>query len=105
MPPMYFAASFAHNGGMNTTTQLPDDLITPIEVAAIAKVSSATVRRWIIEGKLAAWRAGKHWLVSRADAVAFVVPFVPPGLVATPGERRRREREVDENLRAAKIRR
>lgn len=44
-----------------------DDLLTPQEAAAVAKVAPATVRRWIRDGRLPCHRAGRHLRVRRAE--------------------------------------
>lgn len=91
---------------MESTTH-PADLITPTDAAGILRTTPSTVRRFILGGKLAAWRIGSRWWLSRADVEAFVVrwasPDAPP--VETLQERRNREAETDAILRAAKVRR
>jgi len=43
---------------MPRTTRRPRDLITVPDAAARRKVSTRTVRRWISDGRLRAWRVG-----------------------------------------------
>lgn len=45
----------------------PSDLMTTAEAARHAKVSPATVRRWITAGKLTEHRAGREVRIARAD--------------------------------------
>ena len=42
-------------------------LLTPEEVADRLKVSIFTVRRWIHQGELPAYRIGRSWRISTGD--------------------------------------
>lgn len=47
-------------------------LLTLDEVAAVCHVSAETVRHWIWEGRLTAYKPGRHPLVKEAELLAFV---------------------------------
>lgn len=49
-----------------------DKMFTTEEIASMLKVKSATVRRWIREGDLAAYRIGQNWRVSGAQIFEFL---------------------------------
>ena len=51
---------------------LPDDLISSTDAATLLHVATMTVRRWINEGQLPAYRIGKLYKVRKADVVAFI---------------------------------
>lgn len=62
------------------TPVLPTDLIT-IKAAArlVNNTHRATIRRWILSGKLPAYTlAGGRYLVSQADVLALIQPKVLP---------------------------
>lgn len=42
------------------------------EVAELCRKNPKTIRRWIKSGELAATRAGRDWLIARADLKAFL---------------------------------
>lgn len=89
---------------MNATQ--PNDLIDANEAARICTVKADTIRHWIHTGKLAAWRVGSRWRVSRADVRALVAPFVPPtGRPRTRAEVAAEEAATDAALRLARIKR
>lgn len=50
----------------------PPPYLTIAEAAALIRHEHATVRRWIWEGKIKAFKPGKHPLVRREDLLAFV---------------------------------
>ena len=50
----------------------PGDLMFVEEVAAVARVSSETIRYWIKRGKLASSRPGRRRLIRRDDLEAFL---------------------------------
>lgn len=41
--------------------------LTPQEVSDLLRVSIHTVRRWIKEGKLPAYKVGRAWRISKVD--------------------------------------
>jgi excisionase family DNA binding protein len=49
-----------------------DDYLTPDEVAAELRVTSAAVRGWCRDGILPADKVVKQWRIKRADLVAFL---------------------------------
>jgi excisionase family DNA binding protein len=58
---------------------VPGDLITAKEAAAILRCSKQAVGRYVRTGRLRGWaRAGKNLLVSKAEVMALLVPGPPP---------------------------
>lgn len=49
-----------------------DEILTVQEVADYLKVKAATVRRWIREGQLQAYRFGNTWRISSEHLEAFM---------------------------------
>ena len=102
-------------GDVSPTNQpelgVPDDLITPKEAGKLAhNTHRATIMRWILKGKLPAYKFGKRFLVSKADVLGLITRFVPPAmnkddLPPTRTELAKRAAYVDERLRAAGVRR
>jgi len=45
----------------------PQSFLTPQEVSHLLRVSVYTVRRWIKEGDLPAYKVGRGWRISEAD--------------------------------------
>ena len=87
-------------------TKPPTDLITPNAAAVIAKMTASTIRKWIADGRLAAWRVESRWFVSQADVEAMVVPFVPAtGRPKTRAEVKEDEERIDRTLRTGRVRR
>lgn len=86
--------------------KLPSDLIDIATAAGFLHVHGATVRRWIGQGRIAAWKVGACWRLSQADVIAMVKPFVPTDgpRPRTTAEIEAEEREVDRVLRKAKVR-
>ena len=54
------------------TPGFPDDLISSVIAAKLLSVSTMTVRRWISDGTLPAYRMGKLFKVRRSDVSAFI---------------------------------
>jgi len=50
---------------MNTSE--PQSFLTPQEVSNLLRVSVYTVRRWIKEGDLPAYKVGRGWRISESD--------------------------------------
>jgi excisionase family DNA binding protein len=50
----------------------PGDLLLLEEVAAVARVSTETVRYWIKRGRLASVRPGRRRMIRRDDLEAFL---------------------------------
>jgi excisionase family DNA binding protein len=53
------------------------DLLTVQETAAMLRVSTVTVRRYIASGRLAATRVGRGVRIQREAVEHFVIPVVP----------------------------
>jgi excisionase family DNA binding protein len=58
--------------GVSMSTPLEDlveqkTFLTPLEVSDLLRVSTQTVRRWIKEGKLPAYKVGRAWRIKEAD--------------------------------------
>ena len=45
----------------------PEEFLTPQEVADRLKVSIFTVRRWIVQNTLPAYKVGRGWRIARGD--------------------------------------
>lgn len=68
-----------------------NDYLTPSEAAAIAKVSPATIRRWVRRGELTRHEAGSRVRVRRAELEKFLSCEVTPiDVNLSPAERARR---------------
>ena len=93
-------------------TTTPDDLISPRTACKMLAIDGkalnlSTLHRWVYSGRLAGYRREGRLCVSRADVAALVRP-VPVQLTPRAQERSekaRRDRETNETLRAAGIRR
>jgi excisionase family DNA binding protein len=48
-------------------TEEQQSFLTPQEVSDLLRVSIHTVRRWIKEGKLPAYKVGRAWRISKVD--------------------------------------
>jgi excisionase family DNA binding protein len=87
---------------------VPEDLITPRAAAKILRAHVGTIYRWILSGKLPAWRrAGARYLVSRADVEALLAPVRPAAKrPPLPSQRAQeaRHRQAVESLRKAGFR-
>ena len=55
------------------------DIFTPEEIADKLKMSRSTVYRWLRNGELKSFKAGKLWRVTRADLEAFPGRSIPWG--------------------------
>jgi len=53
----------------------PEELLTVKEARAFAKVSDATIRRWIRSKQLRAYRLGGQVRIDKKDLVKFVQPW------------------------------
>ena len=51
---------------------MPQVFVSPDEIAAFLGVSGTTVRRWIKQGELKAYRAGDRYLVRFPDLARFL---------------------------------
>lgn len=81
--------------------ELPSDLVTIKDAAKLVNnTHRGTIRRWILTGKLPAWKLGSRFLVSRADVLAMIRPHVNerPQLPATRREMTQREKYVQRRL-------
>jgi len=66
-----------------------DEYLTLAEAAALLKVHRSTIRRWIDQGDLPAYRVGQRRLALRRDEVARLVRPVAPVSPTPPAGRRR----------------
>ncbi len=48
------------------------EFLTPQEVSALLKVSVHTVRRWINEGSLPAYKVGRSWRIQRSELASWI---------------------------------
>ena len=55
----------------------PEELLTIRDAMAFAKVSDATIRRWIRRKELPAHKAGGQVRIDKADLVKFLQPWSP----------------------------
>jgi len=53
----------------------PEELLTIKEAMAFAKVSDATIRRWIRSKRLQAYRVGGQVRIDKADLIKFLQPW------------------------------
>lgn len=53
----------------------PEQLLTIKEAMAFAKVSDATIRRWIRSKQLQAYRVGGRVRIDKADLIKFLQPW------------------------------
>ena len=52
---------------LSTNLTKEQSFLTPQEVSDLLRVSIHTVRRWIKEGKLPAYKVGRVWRISKVD--------------------------------------
>jgi excisionase family DNA binding protein len=52
---------------LSTNLTKEQSFLTPQEVSDLLRVSIYTVRRWIKEGKLPAYKVGRVWRISKTD--------------------------------------
>jgi excisionase family DNA binding protein len=81
----------------------PPDLISTMQAAKLAKVSACSLYRWIVSGKLRAWRLVGRLRVSESELRALLVPVEPPkrpAFIETIREKRRREKQTEAVLKA-----
>ena len=62
-----------------TKDERPKDLIDSTQAARELGISRNHLRRWILAGKLTAWRTGKRYFVSQADVKKKWQRVVPGG--------------------------
>ena len=55
-----------------TTEPVPEQLLTIDDVAALCRVSSKTVRRWIKTRELTAAKLGSQWRIRPRDVDLFI---------------------------------
>jgi excisionase family DNA binding protein len=78
---------------------LPEDLLTPAQVARLLKVHISTVYRWCLSGRLPSYRrAGSRFLICRADVRALLEPVRPSP--TSPREPMLAGQRLDEFLRS-----
>jgi hypothetical protein len=56
---------------------IPDDLIDARAVARLVRAHIATVYRWLLSGRLRAWKRCGRLFASRAEALALFAPVQP----------------------------
>jgi hypothetical protein len=87
---------------MDTTTVIPDDLITTGEAARLARCHVASVYRWILRKppRLRSWRRAGRLFVSRAELLGLFRPAAGrPAETATAQTEADYERWVEKTLR------
>jgi len=68
----------------------PQPFLTPQEVSDLLRVSVYTIRRWIKEGTLPAFKVGRSWRIRESDLnlwLAHQRPSVGMGSYAGDGQR------------------
>jgi excisionase family DNA binding protein len=71
-----FPAPYQDNATMNTL--LVDDYLSVQEAAAVLRVHRSTIRRWIAQGDLRAYRVGQRKIaVKRSDLASRLAPARP----------------------------
>jgi len=64
------------------TSILDDEFLTVAEAAALLKVHKSTIRRWIDQGSLPAYRLGQRRVaLKRTDVARLITPLDVPGKV------------------------
>jgi excisionase family DNA binding protein len=58
--------------GETNTRLIPGPVFTVAEVAGEHRVDPRTVTRWIVTGKLRAYKAGRHWRITESAIAEFV---------------------------------
>lgn len=58
----------------DATKELPGDLITTTEAAAILRMNVASVSRMAQAGRIPSWRRSNRIFVRRADVLAMFIP-------------------------------
>jgi excisionase family DNA binding protein len=89
----------------NTIDPEKDELITTRQAANLLQTHVSTIYRWILSGKLPAWRRGGRHVVKKADLLAMLVPVIPekdrPKELPTAKEQRAADKWTQEMLRRA----
>lgn len=90
-----------------TSAALPADLISFPDALRRGGMHRSTLRRWIVQGKVRAWRRGWLLFVSQAeiDSQTQIVPVALQPDAAARLEEEERDRETDATLRAVGVRR
>jgi|YNPNPStandDraft_1061719.scaffolds.fasta_scaffold340226_1 excisionase family DNA binding protein len=58
---------------MDSISHIPQlEFLTPQEVSDLLRVSVHTVRRWINEGSLPAYKVGRSWRIQRHELVGWI---------------------------------
>lgn len=57
---------------MKDQTQKDDEIMTVNEVAEYLKISEVTTYKLVQEGKMPAFKIGRHWRVKRSDLSEFI---------------------------------
>jgi excisionase family DNA binding protein len=65
---------------------LDSDYMTVQEAAGLLRVDKSTIRRWIADGSLPAYRVGKRRVaLKRSDVAALITPARPPHTMSNSG--------------------
>jgi excisionase family DNA binding protein len=72
-----------------------DVLMTTNQAAKLLRVHLATVYRWVLSGKLPAWKRGGRLVVRRADLDGLLTPVVPLRERPRPGPSAKEQRAAD----------
>ena len=59
-------------------TMLDEDLVTVVEAAALLKVHTSTIRRWIAQGDLPAYRVGQRRVALKRDDLSKLISEARP---------------------------
>lgn len=60
------------NSGMANVTDDEIQIYGVYQVAKLLSRSGRTIRRWMNEGRIIAWRNGNRWETSRSEIIRFV---------------------------------
>ncbi len=67
------------------STMLDEDLLTVVEAASLLKVHTSTIRRWIAQGNLPAYRVGQRRVALKREDVANLIGLARPSPVQETG--------------------
>ena len=69
------------------SANLPEDTIGVVEAAKLLKVHVSCIYRWLHGKRIAAWRVGGRWWLSRAEVLAVPQRVGPGEVLASPAQR------------------
>ena len=91
---------------MNAVVALEEDYLTVTEAAALLRVAPSTIRRWIREGELPAYRLGQRRVALRRDDLSRLIRPVRTGdALNHAGEADELERTKRRRLRPEEVKR